>query len=65
MLLENTDDHGLSDDEMAYLAGALFGAGTDTVWRDLLRHVRPIRLTYSIPDLLGYHCDDHGCSLPS
>lgn len=31
MLLENTDKHGLSADEMAYLAGNLFGAGSETV----------------------------------
>ncbi|KAF8549342.1 cytochrome P450 [Imleria badia] len=30
MLLENTNEHRLSRDEMAYLAGNLFGAGTDT-----------------------------------
>ncbi|KAF9223306.1 cytochrome P450 [Gyrodon lividus] len=29
-LLENIQDHRLSDDEMAYLAGGLFSAGTDT-----------------------------------
>ncbi|KAF8553149.1 cytochrome P450 [Imleria badia] len=29
-LLENTDKHRLSRDEMAYLAGDLFGAGSDT-----------------------------------
>ncbi|KAH7922017.1 cytochrome P450 [Leucogyrophana mollusca] len=29
-LLENSDTHQLSPDELAYLAGALFGAGSDT-----------------------------------
>lgn len=29
-LLEHTEDHGLATDEMAYLAGTLFGAGSDT-----------------------------------
>ncbi|KAF9233168.1 cytochrome P450 [Melanogaster broomeanus] len=29
-LLENTDDHQMSYDEMAYLSGCLFGAGSDT-----------------------------------
>ncbi|KIJ14884.1 hypothetical protein PAXINDRAFT_134552 [Paxillus involutus ATCC 200175] len=29
-LLENVDEHRLSTDEMAYLAGTMFGAGTDT-----------------------------------
>ncbi|KAH7904937.1 cytochrome P450 [Hygrophoropsis aurantiaca] len=29
-LVENSDNHQLSDDEMAYLAGSLFGAGSDT-----------------------------------
>lgn len=29
-LLENTDQHRLSMDEMSYLAGTLFGAGSDT-----------------------------------
>ncbi|KAF9221215.1 cytochrome P450 [Gyrodon lividus] len=29
-LLENTDSHRLSTDEMSYLAGNLFGAGSDT-----------------------------------
>ncbi|KAG2128831.1 cytochrome P450 [Suillus cothurnatus] len=29
-LLENTEDHQLSTDEMSYLAGSLFGAGSDT-----------------------------------
>ncbi|KIJ05868.1 hypothetical protein PAXINDRAFT_121975 [Paxillus involutus ATCC 200175] len=29
-LLENTHEHQLSNDEMAYLAGSLFGAGSDT-----------------------------------
>ncbi|KAG2124871.1 cytochrome P450 [Suillus clintonianus] len=29
-LLENTEDHQLATDEMAYLAGTLFGAGSDT-----------------------------------
>ncbi|KAG2360523.1 cytochrome P450 [Suillus spraguei] len=29
-LLENTEDHQLSVDEMSYLAGSLFGAGSDT-----------------------------------
>ncbi|KAG2159536.1 cytochrome P450 [Suillus bovinus] len=29
-LLENTEEHKLSTDEMAYLAGSLFGAGADT-----------------------------------
>ncbi|KAG1806933.1 cytochrome P450 [Suillus plorans] len=29
-LLENTEEHQLSTDEMAYLAGTLFGAGFDT-----------------------------------
>ncbi|KAF8448802.1 cytochrome P450 [Boletus edulis BED1] len=29
-LLEHLDDHRLSDDEMAYLAGAFLGAGSDT-----------------------------------
>ncbi|KAF8838138.1 cytochrome P450 [Paxillus ammoniavirescens] len=29
-LLENTHEHQLSEDEMAYLAGSLFGAGSDT-----------------------------------
>lgn len=31
VLLENTSQHQLSRDEMAYLAGSLFGAGSDTV----------------------------------
>ncbi|KAG2106201.1 cytochrome P450 [Suillus discolor] len=30
-LLENTEEHQLSMDEMAYLAGTLFGAGFDTI----------------------------------
>ncbi|KAF8549254.1 cytochrome P450 [Imleria badia] len=30
VLLENTDQHRLSRDEMAYLAGDIFGAGADT-----------------------------------
>ncbi|KIJ62870.1 hypothetical protein HYDPIDRAFT_176296 [Hydnomerulius pinastri MD-312] len=30
MLLENIHEHRLSEDEMAYLAGGLFGAGSDT-----------------------------------
>ena len=30
-LLENMDEHRLSRDEMAYLAGDLFAAGSDTV----------------------------------
>ncbi|KAG1907325.1 cytochrome P450 [Suillus fuscotomentosus] len=30
-LLENTEEHQLSTDEMAYLAGTLFGAGFDTI----------------------------------
>ncbi|KAF8549251.1 cytochrome P450 [Imleria badia] len=30
MLLENTNQHQLERDEMAYLAGSLFGAGSDT-----------------------------------
>ncbi|KAG1768299.1 cytochrome P450 [Suillus occidentalis] len=29
-LLENTEEHKLSTDEMSYLAGSLFGAGSDT-----------------------------------
>jgi cytochrome P450 len=29
-LLEHVDDHHLTEDEMAYLAGAFFGAGSDT-----------------------------------
>jgi cytochrome P450 len=29
-LLENVNEHRLSDDEMAFLAGSLFGAGSDT-----------------------------------
>ncbi|KAG1819871.1 cytochrome P450 [Suillus subaureus] len=29
-LLENTEEHQLSTDEMSYLAGSLFGAGSDT-----------------------------------
>jgi len=29
-LLENTEEHRLSTDEMSYLAGTLFGAGSDT-----------------------------------
>jgi cytochrome P450 len=29
-LLKNRTEHGLSDDEMAYLAGSMFGAGSDT-----------------------------------
>ncbi|KAG1862642.1 cytochrome P450 [Suillus subluteus] len=29
-LLENTEEHRLSTDEMSYLAGSLFGAGSDT-----------------------------------
>jgi hypothetical protein len=28
--LEHTEDHQLATDEMAYLAGTLFGAGADT-----------------------------------
>ena len=31
MLLEHIDDHHLTEDEMAYLAGAFFAAGSDTV----------------------------------
>ncbi|KAF9231569.1 cytochrome P450 [Melanogaster broomeanus] len=31
-LLENASDHRLSHDEMAYLAGILFGAGSDTTY---------------------------------
>ncbi|KAG1727565.1 cytochrome P450 [Suillus paluster] len=30
-LLENQSSHKLSDEEMAYLAGSLFGAGSDTI----------------------------------
>ena len=30
-LLENTNEHRLSKDEMAYLAGDLFNAASDTV----------------------------------
>ncbi|KAG1724633.1 cytochrome P450 [Suillus paluster] len=30
MLLEHVEDHQLSTDEMSYLAGSLFGAGSDT-----------------------------------
>ncbi|OJA21348.1 hypothetical protein AZE42_12222 [Rhizopogon vesiculosus] len=29
-LLENTEEHGLTTNEMSFLAGALFGAGSDT-----------------------------------
>lgn len=31
MLLERSTEHGLSGDEMAYLAGNLYGAGSETV----------------------------------
>lgn len=31
MLLENTNEHQLSRDEMAYIAGNLFAAGSETV----------------------------------
>ncbi len=30
-LLEQQEESGLSDDELAYLAGSMFGAGSDTV----------------------------------
>ena len=30
-LLERQEQSGLSDDELAYLAGSMFGAGSDTV----------------------------------
>lgn len=30
-MLENVHDHGLTEIEMAFLAGALFAAGSDTV----------------------------------
>ena len=30
-LLEHQEESGLSDDELAYLAGSMFGAGSDTV----------------------------------
>ena len=30
-LLENQEKEGLGDDELAYIAGSMFGAGTDTV----------------------------------
>ena len=30
-LLERQEGMGLSDDELAYLAGSMFGAGSDTV----------------------------------
>ncbi|KAG1717239.1 cytochrome P450 [Suillus paluster] len=33
MLLEHVEDHQLSTDEMSYLAGSLFGAGSDTANR--------------------------------
>lgn len=32
-LLEHQTQNDLSDDEMAYLAGSMFGAGADTVCR--------------------------------
>ena len=30
-LLEHQEEYGLSDDELAYIAGSMFGAGSDTV----------------------------------
>ena len=30
-LLDRQEEYGLSDDELAYLAGSMFGAGSDTV----------------------------------
>ena len=30
-LLEKQEEMGMSDDELAYLAGSMFGAGSDTV----------------------------------
>lgn len=35
-LLEHTHEHGLSRDEMAYLAGNLFSAGSETACPDRL-----------------------------
>ncbi|KAI0086645.1 cytochrome P450 [Irpex rosettiformis] len=32
-LLEHQEEYGLSDDELAYLAGSMFGAGSETVLR--------------------------------
>ena len=32
-LLEHQEEYGLSDDELAYLAGSMFGAGSDSVGR--------------------------------
>lgn len=31
-LLEHQKELGLEDEELAYLAGSMFGAGSDTVW---------------------------------
>ena len=51
-LLEHTNEHRLSNDEMAYLAGNLFGAGSGTVcpiqfpttWIKLTLFVTRVRL---------------------
>ena len=51
-LLEHTNEHQLERDEMAYLAGSLFGAGSETVcpiqltttWIELTRSVTRVRL---------------------
>ena len=34
-LIEKQSEYGLDDDELAYLAGSMFGAGSDTVGLDV------------------------------
>lgn len=44
-LLEGQEELGLSDDELAYLAGSMFGAGSDTVCILLVRSAHTPELT--------------------
>ena len=37
-LMEHANEHRLSNDEMAYLAGGLFGAGSETVCPNSIDH---------------------------
>lgn len=67
-LLENQKEYGIVDEEIAYIAGSMFGAGSDTV------SIETIDLTvfnlliwrtinFSLPDgFRDHHNDDGGCS---
>jgi hypothetical protein len=63
MIIENQAAYGLSDDETAYLAGSMFGAGAGTASEVQSMTVPALMSIYS-ECLRDFDCDNGGCGVP-